>query len=102
MNNMEDKNKNNMNSAGENRQFNPDPIVQARDDSSKSKDGMQFTEITPIAKKPVSVVDATLLPNQFMGMGPTRQAAPSPTELLASILRFKWTILVVFVLLAAP
>jgi len=102
MDNLEDKNKRNMNSAGENRQFNPDPIVQARDDSSKSKNGMQPTEIMPISKEPVSVVDATLLPNQFMGMGSPRQAAPSATDLLASILRFKWTILIVFVLVAAP
>jgi succinoglycan biosynthesis transport protein ExoP len=102
MDNLEDKNKRNMNSAGENRPFNPDPIVQARDDSSKFNDGMQPTEIMPITKKPVSVVDATLLPNQFMGMGGIRQAATSPTELLASILRFKWTILAVFVLVAAP
>jgi len=102
MDNLEDKNKNNMNSAGENRPFNPDPIVQARDDSSKSNDGMQPTEIMPVAKEPVSVVDATLLPNQFMGMGSPRQAAPSATDLLASILRFKWTILIVFVLVAAP
>ena len=102
MDDLEDKNNRNMNSAGENRQFNPDPIVQARDDSSKSNDGMQPTEIMPVAKKPVSVVDATFLPNQFMGMGSPRQAAPSATDLLASILRFKWTILLVFVLVAAP
>jgi len=102
MDNLEDKNERNMNSAGENRPFNPDPIVQARDDSSKSKNGMQPTEIMPISKEPVSVVDVTLLPNQFMGMGSPRQAAPSVTDLLASILRFKWTILIVFVLVAAP
>ncbi len=102
MSNMEDKNKRNMNSAEENRQFNPDPTVQARDDSSKSNDGIPPTEIMPITKKPVSVVDATLLPNQFMGMGGIRQAAPSGTELLMSILRYKWTILAVFVLVAAP
>ncbi|MBN2593344.1 MAG: AAA family ATPase [Sedimentisphaerales bacterium] len=101
MNDLEDKNNSNAYSAGENNQFNPDPIVQSRDDSSKSTDGIKLTEIMPIAKKPVSVVDATLLPHQFTGGG-IRQAAPSSTELLASILRFKWTILVVFVLVAAP
>jgi succinoglycan biosynthesis transport protein ExoP len=101
MSDLEDKNNSNAYSAGENNQFNPDPIVQARDDSSKSTDGIKLTEITPIAKKPASVVDATLLPHQFTGGG-TRQATPSSTELLASILRFKWTILVVFVLVAVP
>ena len=102
MDGLENKNNRNMNPAGESRPINPDPIIQARDDSSKSNDGMQSIEIMPVAKNPVSVVDATLLPNQFMGMGGFRQAAPSPTELLASILRFKWTILIVFVLVAAP
>ena len=100
MNNIEDKNKHKMNPAGENRPFNQDPIIQARDDSGKSNKGMQPTEIMPVAKRPVSVVDATLLPNQYMGMGP-RQAGPSATDLLISILRFKWTILVVFILVAA-
>jgi capsular exopolysaccharide synthesis family protein len=102
MDDLENKNNSNTNSAGENHRFNPDPIVQARDDSGKSADGIQPAEIMPIAKKPVPVVDATLLPNQFMRMGSIRQAAPSSTELLASILRFKWTILAVFVLVAAP
>jgi len=102
MSNMEDKNKRNMNSAGENPQFNPDPIVQARDDSSNSNKGMQPTEIMPVARKPVPVVDATLVPHQFMGMGSMRQAAPSGTELLMSILRFKWTMLIVSILVAVP
>jgi len=102
LDNLEDKTKHNMNLAGENRPFNPDPIMQAKDDSSKSSDGVQPTKIMPAARKPVSAVDATLLPNQFMGMGGFGQAAPSPTEPLASILRFKWTILIVFVLMAPP
>ena len=101
MNNMEDKNKNKMNPAGENRQFNPDPTMHARDDSSKSNKGIQPTEIMPIAKKPVSVVDATLVPHQFMTMGP-RQAGPSATDILMSILRFKWTMVIVSILVAAP
>jgi len=102
LDNLEDKNKHNTNPAGESRPFNPDPIPQARDDSSKSGGGMQPTEIMPVARKQVSAVDATLLPHRVMGMGGGRQDAPSLTELLASILRFKWTILIVFVLVAAP
>ena len=102
MDGLENKNNSNTNPEGENRPFNPDPIMQARDDSSKSNDGMQPTEIMSVARKPVSVVDATLLPNQFMGMRGYRQAAPSPTELLASILRFKWTILIVFLIITVP
>jgi hypothetical protein len=63
---------------------------------------MQPTEIIHSAKKAISVADATLLPNQPLGMDQHTQAAPSVFELLTSILRFKWTILAVFVLVAAP
>jgi capsular exopolysaccharide synthesis family protein len=102
MDNLEDKTKRNTNSAGESRQFHPDPIVQARDDSSRSGEGMQPTEIIHSARKAISVADATLLPNQPLGMDQHAQAAPSAFELLTSIMRFKWTILAVFVLVAAP
>ena len=103
MDSLENKNNHNMDSGGENSPFNPDPIVQARDSSNKSNDGTQPTKIMPVAKKPVSVVDATLLPDQYMRMGGFRQqAAPSPAELVDSILRFKWTIIIVFILVAVP
>ncbi len=102
MDDLEDKTKRNTNSAGETVRLRPDPIVQARDDSSRPHEGMQPTEIIHTAQKPISVADATLLPNQFMGtMGPV-QAGPSLIELLALILRFKWTLLAIFVLVAAP
>jgi len=99
---MEDKTKRNTNSAGESRQLGPDPIVQARDDSSRPYEGMQPTEIIHSAKKPISVADATLLPNQFMGTGGPTQAVPPANDMIESMLRFKWTILAVFVLTAVP
>ena len=102
MDNLEDKTKCNTNSAGESRQLRPDPIVQAKDDSSRPHEVMPSTEIIHSANKPISVADATLLPNQFMGTGGPVQAGPSLIELLALILRFKWTLLAVFVLVAAP
>ncbi len=99
---MEDKTKRDTNSAGESRQLRPDPIVQARDDSSRPREEMQPTEIIPSAKRPISVVDATLLPNQFMGTGGPTQAVPPGSNIIESMFRFKWTILAVFVLVAAP
>ena len=102
MDNMEDKIKRNTNSAGESRQLRPDPIVQARDDSSRPREEMQPTEIIHSAKKPISVADATLLPNQFMGTGGPAQGVTPATDIVESIFRFKWTILAVFVLVAAP
>ncbi|MCH8120943.1 MAG: hypothetical protein IIC00_14610, partial [Planctomycetes bacterium] len=74
MDDLEDKTKRNTNSAGEYRQLHPDPIVQARDDSSRPHKGLQPIEIVHSANKPISVADATLLPNQFMGMGEPTQA----------------------------
>lgn len=102
MDNLEDKTKRNTNSEGETVRLRPDPIVQARDDYSRSGEGMQPTEIIPTAKKPISVADATLLPNQFMGTGGPTQAVPLGSDIIESMFRFKWTTLAVFILVAAP
>jgi len=99
---LEDKTKRNTNSAGEYRQLHPDPIVQASDDSSRPHRGLQPIEIVHIANKPISVADATLLPNQFMGMGEPTQAVQSGNDIIQSMFRFKWMILTIFVLVAAP
>ena len=102
MDNLEDKTTRNTNSEGESRQSRPDPIVQARDDSSRPREEMQPTEIIPSTKKPISIADATLLPNQFMGMGEPTQAVQSGNDIIQSMFRFKWMILVIFILVAAP
>ncbi len=102
MDNLEDKTKRNTNSAGESRQLRPDPIVQARDDSSRPHEGMQTTEIVHSANKPISVADATLQPNQFMRMGESTQAVQSGNDIIQSMFRFKWMILAIFILVAAP
>ena len=102
MDDLEGKTKRNTNSEGETVRLRPDPIVQASDDSSRSGEGMQPTEIIPTAKKPISVADATLLPNQFMGTGGPTQAVPLGSDIIESMFRFKWTVLAVFVLVAAP
>ena len=102
MDNLENKNKRNANSPGKSGRRRPDPIVQARDDSNRAHEEMQPTEIVPSAKKPISVADATLLPNQFMGAGGAAQAVPLADNIIESMLRFKWMILAIFILVAAP
>jgi len=101
LDNFEDTTKRDTDSRGESGQFRPDPIIQARDECGKPDGRPQPTELT-VARKPMPAVDAALLPNQFMGMGGPTQAGPSGSDVVKSILRFKWTILVVFVLVAAP
>ena len=102
MDNLEDKTKRNTNSAGETVRLRPDPIVQAKDDSSRPHEVIPSTEIIHSANKPISVADATLLPNQFMGMGEPTQAVQSGNDIIQSMFRFKWMILTIFVLVAAP
>ncbi|NQT01777.1 MAG: hypothetical protein HQ580_07135 [Planctomycetes bacterium] len=102
MDNLEDKTKHNTNSSGEYQPLRPDPIRQARDDSGRPHEELQPIEIVHSANKPISVADATLLPNQFMGTGGGTQAEPSAGDIIESMLRFKWTILVVFLIVAAP
>ncbi|MHC4103941.1 MAG: GumC family protein, partial [Planctomycetota bacterium] len=104
MDNFEDKIKHNANSAGESCQNRSDPIIQARDISSKSNDKLQHANIIHRAKEPFSVADTTLLPRQFMRTEPPSQPLPSAnnTNIIEMMLRFKWMILVIFILVAAP
>ena len=102
MDNLEDKTKHNTNSSGEYHPLLPDPIRQARDDSGRPHKGLQPIEIVHSANKPISVADATLLSNQFMGRGEFTQAVQSGDDIIKSMFRFKWMILAIFILVAAP
>ena len=102
MDNLQDNAKSNADPAEENNKSHQDPIIQASDDSSRSREETQPAEIIPGAQKRISIADATLLPNQFMGTGGGMQAVPSVGDIIKSMLRFKWTIMAVFVILAAP
>ncbi|MFC1793343.1 GumC family protein [Planctomycetota bacterium] len=102
MDNLQDNVNSSTDPAEENNQDLQDPIIQASDDSSRPKEEAQRTEIISGAKKEISVADATFLPNQFLGTRGGTQAAPSAGEIIESMLRFKWTILVVFVIVAVP
>jgi len=102
LDNLEDKTKHNTNSSGEYHPLLPDPIRQARDDSGRPHKGLQPIEIVHSANKPISVADATLLSNQFMGRGEFTQAVQSGDDIIKSMFRFKWMILAIFILVAAP
>jgi len=102
MGDLKDKNKGNANSVGDNRQFHPDPIAQTSDNSSSPHQKVQSAEIIRNTKMPIPIADATLFPNQFMSTPGAMQAVPSAGDIIKSILRFKWTILVVFLMVAAP
>jgi len=90
------------NSAEENGHSRPDPIIQARDDSSEPGKEIQHTEIVPSVRKPMSVADGALVPSQFMGTEVPTQTMPSGNDIIESMFRYKWTILIVFVLVAVP
>ncbi len=102
MDNLEDKTRHNTNSSGEYHPLHPDKIGQSRGDSSRHHEGIHPAEIVHSAKRPVPVTNASLLPNQFMGRGESTQAVQSGSDIIKSMLRFKWMILILFVLVAAP
>ena len=101
MDNSKDKSKHNTNSAGESRQPHPDPIVQARDDCSGPHKAVQPAEIMP-AIKTMPPAGPTLLPNQFLRTAGPAHAGPSASDIAKSMLRYKWMIMVIFILVAAP
>lgn len=102
MNNLGDKNKGNTNPAGDSRQSPPDPISQASDNPAGPYKKVQSAEIMRNTKMPIPVADAALFPNQFMGTPGAMQAVPSMGDIIESMLHFKWTIMAVFLLVAAP
>ena len=77
-------------------------MIRPRDDSSRPQEEAQQAEIIPNAKKRISVADATVLPNQFMGIGESKQTVPSVGDIIKSIFRHKWIVLVIFILVSAP
>jgi succinoglycan biosynthesis transport protein ExoP len=79
-----------------------DPIARNDKDVDKAQDGIQATKVTRSGGVPSQAASAILLPDRPWGLNQQTQAAPSATELLLSILRFKWTLLAVSILVAAP
>lgn len=102
MDSLNDKTKRNRDSVKENHQHDSDPIIQSRDESINQKAGVQSVEATLSVKKPLPLSDVTLLPSQFLGTKRSEQAAHAGIDMFKSVLHFKLTILVVFVITAAP
>ena len=79
-----------------------DLIVRKANDVNGPGEGQPKAEIIRSEAGPVPASSAALMSSQPFGPGQGTQTGPSPIELLLSILRFKWTILAVFIVVAAP
>ena len=111
MDNREDRTKHRQNSAARSHRNSSDPIVQAADYSGQGqKDNGKTSRVSRVAPTPALPGSQTLVPvrsaamgtNTFMGDGGPVPAGPSLSDNVRSTLRFKWTIMAIFVLLAAP
>lgn len=102
MDNMEANNKQNMNSAGESDHFCLDQMGQAKDDFSRPHKGSQSLEIVHSANRTMPATDATLLFRQSRDTAEPTQAVQSGSDIIKSMFRFKWMILTIFILVAAP
>jgi capsular exopolysaccharide synthesis family protein len=79
-------------------QFNPDPIIQAKDESGQNQ-VPQPAEVRLSVRKPSVLADSAFVINQPATVQRTEQ---SVSDIIKSILHFKWTIVGIFILVAAP
>ena len=93
----------NINPIDERIRSNPDPIIQERDcpDDGSCK-GNRASEIVLAPEETIAVPRMTTGPHQFMGTSRPAQAVMLMSDILRPYLRYKWMILAVFVLVAAP
>ena len=91
-----------VNPEGERIRSNPDPIVQERDYPNGSRNGKQNSDIMLACEETIAVPNVRAWPNQFMRTAGPAQAAPLASDIISSLLRFKWTILIIFLLVSAP
>jgi succinoglycan biosynthesis transport protein ExoP len=100
--NLQDNTKSNADSPNPNKKNLRGPVMRLNGDSDIHQEKSQPAQIVPGAQRRISVADATLIPAQFMSAPGAAQAIPSAGDIIKSMLRFKWTIIVVFILVAAP
>jgi succinoglycan biosynthesis transport protein ExoP len=81
---------------------NPDPIIQARDESGKPEPNEPIAEVVLSAEKPTPITEVAPLSKRFIGIQDPEKPAQTVSNIIESILRFKWTILVVSIVVAAP
>ncbi len=99
MDDTQEKNHGHTGPAGQGPVSGADPMIQARDESVSPAEPKGPTQIVP---SPRRVADGALLPPLLTGAGAAPQAVPSAYDIVGSMLRFKRTALVVFILAAAP
>jgi capsular exopolysaccharide synthesis family protein len=99
MDSSEEKINDHARAAGNSPSSDPDSRVEAGADSGRPWAEKKPTDIVRSAER---TADATLLPEQFSGMRGPMQPVLSMHDIAELMLRYKWTILVVFVLVAAP
>ncbi|MBN1972665.1 MAG: AAA family ATPase [Sedimentisphaerales bacterium] len=99
---MSNIDKNEENFAGNGLPYNSDPIIQARDESGKKSENIEPVEAVLSTKRPIPLSEMSLLPGQFMGARDYAQTARSGNYLITSMFHFKWTILLVFIVIAVP
>lgn len=79
-----------------------DPIARNEKDVEELKGEIQTAEVNRRNETNVLAERTVLLPDRPWGMNQNTQTAPSATDFFMSVLRFKWTILTIFVLVSAP
>ena len=102
MDNQNNQFRNNENPVNNNSQNNPDPIIQASDESGKPELNEPTAEVMLSTEKPSPITEVAPLSNRFIGIQYPEKPAQTVSNIIESILRFKWTILVVFILVAIP
>jgi len=85
--------------------FRPSEKAGSPSDSNQRKDSnvneMQTMQVRRVEAVPVPA-RSMLFSNAPAGVGKSPQAGPSMMELIFSVLRFKWTILAIFILVSVP
>ncbi|OHB76605.1 MAG: hypothetical protein A2Z25_06060 [Planctomycetes bacterium RBG_16_55_9] len=86
------------------KEFQPqtDPIVQERDYSNGPGKESRSSEIVLSAEEIINPPHVTPWPNRLMRAGGSGPSVPLANDILGSFLRFKWTVLFVFLLVSAP
>ena len=77
-------------------------VVDVLMSDTSSHEAIQPANVTRRSPLPSVAGGAPAVPGPPWGMHPAAHAAASPTELLASILRFKWTIVLISIMVSAP
>lgn len=102
MDNLNDEIKRNGDSSGDGHGYNPDPIIQESDESGNSSRESQPAENMLVAKKSMPLGDVTLTSNRYMGTQGPMNAVSSVGSIAESMLRYKWMIIAIFLLVAVP